>query len=150
MAGLSSDVFVALPGGLGTLEELCEVVTWPRLGLHAKPCVILNILGYYSPLLRMFDDAVEEQFLKPENRALVLAQDGLLTLLQALEQWRPTHVEKWLSRDTRSISTGLPTSARKAPYSFGSGKSTPRQGDGELNRLSSSGCRMREVAGPEI
>jgi predicted Rossmann-fold nucleotide-binding protein len=83
MAGLP-EVFVALPGGFGTLEEFCEVVTWPRLGLHAKPCAILNILGYYSPLLRMFDDAVEEQFLKPENRALVLAQDGLLTCCKHL------------------------------------------------------------------
>ena len=100
MADLS-DAFVALPGGFGTLEEYCEVVTWTQLGLHAKPCGILNVLGFYSPLLTMFDHAAEERFLKPENRALVLARDQPADLLQALEEWRPTHVEKWLSRETR-------------------------------------------------
>jgi uncharacterized protein (TIGR00730 family) len=67
MADLS-DAFIALPGGFGTLEEFCEIVTWAQLGLHAKPCGILNVLGYYSPLLAMLDHAVEERFLKPENR----------------------------------------------------------------------------------
>jgi hypothetical protein len=100
MADLS-DAFVALPGGFGTLEEFCEVVTWTQLGLHAKPCGILNVLGYYSPLLAMFDHAVEDRFLKPENRGLVLARDQPADLLQALEEWRPTHIEKWLSRETR-------------------------------------------------
>ena len=100
MADLS-DVFIALPGGFGTFEEFCEVVTWAQLGLHAKPCGILNVLGYYSPLLAMFDHAVEERFLKQENRALVLARDSVPELLQALEEWRPTHVEKWLDRETR-------------------------------------------------
>jgi len=100
MADLS-DAFVALPGGFGTLEEFCEVVTWTQLGLHAKPCGILNILGYYSPLLAMFDHAVEERFLKPENRALVIARESPADLLRALEEWRPVHVEKWLSRETR-------------------------------------------------
>jgi uncharacterized protein (TIGR00730 family) len=100
MADLS-DAFVALPGGFGTLEEFCEVVTWTQLGLHAKPCGILNTLGYYSPLLQMLDHAVEERFLKPENRALVLARDHPAELLQALEQWRPVRVEKWLDRETR-------------------------------------------------
>jgi uncharacterized protein (TIGR00730 family) len=100
MADLS-DGFVALPGGFGTLEEFCEVVTWTQLGLHAKPCGILNVLGYYSPLLAMFDHAVEERFLKPENRGLVLAQDSAPELLQALEEWRPVRVEKWLDRETR-------------------------------------------------
>lgn len=99
MADLS-DAFVALPGGFGTLEEFCEVVTWAQLGLHPKPCGILNVLEYYSALLRMFDHAVEESFLKTENRALVLARDKPADLLQALEEWRPIHVEKWLSRET--------------------------------------------------
>jgi uncharacterized protein (TIGR00730 family) len=100
MADLS-DAFIALPGGFGTLEEFCEVVTWTQLGLHAKPCGILNVLEFYSPLLRMFDHAVLERFLKPENRALVLASDSVLELLQALEEWRPVHVEKWLDWETR-------------------------------------------------
>ncbi len=100
MADLS-DAFVALPGGFGTLEEFCEVVTWTQLGLHAKPCGILNVLGYYTPLLAMFDHAVEERFLKTENRGLVLARDSVVGLLQALAEWRPVRVEKWLDRETR-------------------------------------------------
>ena len=100
MADLA-DAFVAMPGGFGTLEEFCEIVTWAQLGLHAKPCGILNVLGYYSPLLAMFDHAVQERFLKPENRALVLARDSVAELLQALEEWRPVRVEKWLDRETR-------------------------------------------------
>jgi uncharacterized protein (TIGR00730 family) len=100
MADLS-DAFVALPGGFGTLEEFCEVVTWTQLGLHAKPCGILNTLGYYSPLLAMLDHAVEERFLKPENRALVLAGESPAGLLQILEEWRPIRVVKWLSPETR-------------------------------------------------
>ena len=100
MADLS-DAFVALPGGFGTLEEFCEVVTWTQLGLHAKPCGILNVMGFYTPLLRMFDHAVEERFLMPENRALVLAGETPADLLRALEEWRPAQVEKWISRETR-------------------------------------------------
>lgn len=100
MADLS-DAFVAMPGGFGTLEEFCEIVTWAQLGLHAKPCGILNVLGYYSPLLAMLDHAVQERFLKPENRGLVLARDSVAGLLGALEEWRPLRVEKWLDRETR-------------------------------------------------
>ena len=100
MADLS-DAFIAMPGGFGTLEEFCEVLTWSQLGLHAKPCGILNVSGYYTPLLAMFDHAVEERFLKPENRGLVLARESSAELLQALEDWRPVRVEKWLDRETR-------------------------------------------------
>jgi uncharacterized protein (TIGR00730 family) len=100
MADLS-DAFIALPGGFGTLDEFCEVVTWTQLGLHAKPCGILNVLEFYSPLLRMFDHAVKDGFLKPENRALVLARESPAELLRALEEWRPVRVEKWISRETR-------------------------------------------------
>ena len=100
MADLS-DGFVAMPGGYGTLEEFCEIVTWAQLGLHAKPCGILNVLGYYSPLLAMFDHAVQERFLKPENRGLVLARESAAELLRALGEWRPVRVEKWLDRETR-------------------------------------------------
>jgi uncharacterized protein (TIGR00730 family) len=100
MADLS-DAFIALPGGFGTLEEFFEVLTWSQLGLHAKPCGIVNVLGYYTPLLRMLDHAVDERFLKPQNRALVIARETPAELLQAFEDWRPVHVEKWLDRDTR-------------------------------------------------
>jgi uncharacterized protein (TIGR00730 family) len=100
MADLS-DGFIALPGGFGTLEEFCEVLTWSQLGLHAKPCGIVNVLGYYTPLLAMLDHAVQERFLKPQNRALVLARDTPSELLKAFEDWRPVHVEKWLDQDAR-------------------------------------------------
>lgn len=100
MADLS-DAFVALPGGYGTLDEFCEVLTWSQLGLHVKPCGVLNVLGYYSPLLKMFDHAVQERFLKPENRELVIARESVTELLEALEQWRSAPVEKWLDRETR-------------------------------------------------
>ena len=100
MADLS-DAFIALPGGFGTLEEFCEILTWAQLGLHAKPCGILNVLGYYSPLLAMFDLAVEERFLKIENRNLVLTRGSVKELMDALENWRPVPTEKWLDRETR-------------------------------------------------
>jgi uncharacterized protein (TIGR00730 family) len=95
-----SDAFVAMPGGFGTLEEFCEVLTWSQLGLHAKPCGILNVLGFYTPLLKMFDHAVEKRFLKPEHRALVLTGESPADLLRALEAWRPVRLEKWLDRKT--------------------------------------------------
>ncbi len=72
-----SDAFIALPGGFGTLEEFCEVLTWAQLGIHRKPLGLLNIEGYYNHLLRMFDHAVAEKFVRPETRALVLASDSL-------------------------------------------------------------------------
>jgi uncharacterized protein (TIGR00730 family) len=100
MADLS-DAFIALPGGFGTLEEFCEVLTWTQLGLHAKACGILNVLGFYSPLLAMFDHLVEERFLNPENRALVLAHESPAELLQAIEQWRPARVQKQLEWEAR-------------------------------------------------
>ena len=100
MADLS-DAFIALPGGFGTLEEFCEVLTWSQLGLHAKPCGIVNVLEYYTPLLAMLDHAVEQRFLKPQNRALVLARNTPPELLSALDEWRPMHVEKWLDPSTR-------------------------------------------------
>lgn len=100
MADLSN-AFIALPGGFGTFEEFFEVLTWSQLGLHKKPCGIINVLGYYTPLLAMLDHAVQEKFLKSDNRELVLARDNPSELLQALEEWRPVHVEKWLDRKTR-------------------------------------------------
>jgi uncharacterized protein (TIGR00730 family) len=100
MADLA-DAFIALPGGFGTLEEFFEVLTWSQLGLHAKPCGILNVLEYYTPLLEMLDHAVEERFLKSQNRALVLARNTPSELLEALQEWRPVQVEQWLNRSTR-------------------------------------------------
>jgi len=100
MADLA-DAFIALPGGFGTLEEFFEILTWSQLGLHRKPCGMLNVLEYYTPLLAMLDHAVNEGFLKPQNRSLVLARQRPDQIIEALEAWQPIHVEKWLDRDSR-------------------------------------------------
>ena len=68
-----SETFIAMPGGFGTFEEFCEVVTWSQLGIQSKPCGLLNVAGYYEPLLQLFDHAVREGFLRAENRRLVRA-----------------------------------------------------------------------------
>lgn len=82
-----SDGFIALPGGMGTLEEFAEITTWSQLGLHLKPTGLLNMLGYFDHLLRFLDNAVGEHFLRPGHRELVIARSGADDLLAALEQW---------------------------------------------------------------
>ena len=98
MADLS-DAFIALPGGFGTLEEFCEMVTWSQLGIQHKPCGLLNVRGYYDPLLRLFDQAVEEKFLLPENRGLVLVSNDAAALLQQFESWKPPKAKAWISKE---------------------------------------------------
>ena len=83
MASLS-DAFIALPGGFGTFEEFCEVVTWTQLGLHRKPCGLLNVAGYYDPLVALFDRAVIDGFVRPENRQIVLADADPVALIERL------------------------------------------------------------------
>jgi len=100
MADLS-DGFIAMPGGFGTFEEFCEVVTWSQLGIHAKPCGLLNVNGYYDPLLELFDHAVREGFLREENRRLVLQDRDPTRLLEMMLQFRAPTVDKWISRDER-------------------------------------------------
>lgn len=94
-----SDAFIALPGGYGTFEEFCEVLTWSQLGIHPKPCGLLNVAGYYDRLLSLFDQAVEEGFVRPAHRSLVLEGDDPDALLDALRSFRPPPVEKWLAPD---------------------------------------------------
>ena len=98
MADLS-DAFIALPGGLGTFEEFCEIVTWAQLGLHRKPCGVLNVEGYYDPLLALFDRAVSEGFLSMVNRRLVLEGSDPDQLLDLMAGYTPPQVEKWIVRD---------------------------------------------------
>jgi uncharacterized protein (TIGR00730 family) len=100
MADLS-DAFVALPGGFGTLEEFCEVLTWAQLGIHRKPCGLLNADGYYDPLLALLDHAVAERFLRPAHRALVLEERDLERLLDRLATSRLPDLEKWVDREER-------------------------------------------------
>jgi hypothetical protein len=91
-----ADAFIALPGGFGTFEEFCEMITWSQLGIHRKPCGLLNVAGYYDPLLQMFDNAVAEGFLKRENRELVLASPSCQELLEKMQAFEPVMVRKWI------------------------------------------------------
>ena len=97
MAELSNG-FIALPGGSGTLEELFEVFTWSQLGLHRKACALLNVAGYYAGLETFLDHAVNERFLRPEHRAMLLCEDTPEAVLDALERFEPPVVDKWLVR----------------------------------------------------
>jgi len=97
-----ADAFVALPGGFGTFEEFCEIITWGQLGIHRKPIGLLDIAGYYGPLISMFDHATAEGFVRAEHRALVLQASEPEELLERLASWRPDgleSVEKWIRRD---------------------------------------------------
>ena len=98
MADLS-DGFIAMPGGFGTFEEFCEIVTWSQLGIHAKPCGLLNVEGYYDPLLKLFDRAVREGFLREENRRLVLEDRDPIQLLDKMARFRVPAMGKWIGRD---------------------------------------------------
>lgn len=94
-----SDGFIALPGGLGTIEELFEVLTWAQLGLHRKPCGLLNVCGYYDHLIRFVDHAVSERFLKPTHRLTLMVETEPHTLLDRFEQFTAPQTDKWLDRD---------------------------------------------------
>jgi uncharacterized protein (TIGR00730 family) len=95
MADLS-DAFIALPGGYGTLEEFCEVLTWAQLGLHRKPCGILNVEGYYDRLLAFFDHTVAEEFVKPVHRGMVLSDDHPESLVARLLAYHAPLIDKWI------------------------------------------------------
>lgn len=99
MAELSG-AFVALPGGIGTLEELFEVYTWAQLGLHAKPCALLNVAGYYDGVAAFLDHAVRERFLRDETRALLMVETDPDALVERLRAFRPEPaVPKWIDRE---------------------------------------------------
>lgn len=91
-----ADSFVALPGGFGTFEEFAEVVTWSQLGLQVKPCGLLDVAGFYQPLMRFVDHAIEEKFIRAEHRGLILIEEDPAGLLEALAGWEPPTVEKWI------------------------------------------------------
>lgn len=94
-----SDAFIALPGGYGTLEEFCEVLTWAQLGLHRKPCGILNVKGFYDPLLSFLDHAVSEGFVREVHRSLILVEQDPERLLDKLIDYQPPALDKWIDRD---------------------------------------------------
>jgi len=100
MADLA-DAFIALPGGYGTLEEFFEAVTWTQLGIHRKPCGLLNVDGYYDALLALLDRAVSDGFIREANRSLVLDAADVPTLLEKLETFRPAIAELRIDRAER-------------------------------------------------
>jgi uncharacterized protein (TIGR00730 family) len=93
-----ADGFVALPGGMGTLEELFEVYTWTQLGLLSKPLGLLDVRRYYAGLAAFLDHAVAERFVTAEHRALLVVEDAADALLAAFRGWRPPARAKWIDR----------------------------------------------------
>ncbi len=85
--------FVALPGGLGTIEEIFEVLTWAQLGMHRKPCGFLDAAGYFGPLLEFLDRAVRERFIQPEHRAMIVVDEDPMALVAKLEAYGPPEAD---------------------------------------------------------
>lgn len=97
-----SDAFIALPGGFGTLEEIAEILTWAQLGLHSKPCGLINVEGYYDLLLSFFDNAVSKGFMKKKHRDMLLFSNTPEDMLMQIAAYRPPKVEKWVGVKTRT------------------------------------------------
>jgi len=95
-----ADAFLALPGGIGTFEEFLEVLTWAQLGMHRKPCGLLNVEGYFDHLMTFLDHAVAEGFFRAEHRGLVLDADDPERLLERLASYRPPVLERWIDLAT--------------------------------------------------
>lgn len=91
-----ADGFVALPGGVGTFEEIFETWTWAQLGFHAKPCGLLNIGGYYDKLAAFLDHTVDEAFMRPQHRAMLVVANDANTLLDRFSTYEAPTVTKWL------------------------------------------------------
>jgi uncharacterized protein (TIGR00730 family) len=98
MADLS-DGFIALPGGYGTLEEFCEILTWGQLGLHRKPFGLLNIQHFYDPFVAQIDHAVQMKFIHPQNRDLLIVDDTIDTLLTRFDHFKPPPLRQWIDRE---------------------------------------------------
>lgn len=100
-----SDGFIAIPGGLGTIEEFFEVLTWAQLGLHRKPCGLLNVCQYYKKLIHFLDYVADQKFIEPEHRSMILIDDDPEKLLKKFEIYKPPEVDKakWALRMTESF-----------------------------------------------
>jgi uncharacterized protein (TIGR00730 family) len=94
-----SDGFIAMPGGIGTFEELFEIWTWGQLGIHAKPLGLLNVAGFYDPLATFLDRTVEAGFLKQSHRAMAMTDDEPATLLDRMEAYVPAATYKWIEKE---------------------------------------------------
>lgn len=96
-----ADAVIALPGGVGTFEELFEAITWTQLGIQDKPVGLLDVSGFYRPLLAFLDQTVDAGFLRPGHREMVCASDDAADLLAQFEAWAPVDAPKWLDADQR-------------------------------------------------
>ncbi|MFT4033088.1 MAG: TIGR00730 family Rossman fold protein [Siphonobacter sp.] len=94
-----ADAFITLPGGFGSMDELFEILTWKQLNIHQKPVGILNIDGFYDPLLLMLDQMVSKGFLKPANRDMLLVSDSIEQLMALMQTHQPVFTEKWVDRE---------------------------------------------------
>jgi uncharacterized protein (TIGR00730 family) len=95
-----SDGFVALPGGFGTFDEFFEIVTWAQLGLHSKPCGLLNVNGFYGPLLGLVNHAINERFIKPTQRDLIVVESEFGALLDRMAHQHVPDEPKWIGKET--------------------------------------------------
>lgn len=93
-----ADAFVMMPGGFGTLEEFFEAITWTQLGIHVKPCGVLNVQGYFDPLMTLVERATSQRFVRAQHRDLLLVDDDPGRLLARLAEWEPVVFDKWLDR----------------------------------------------------
>lgn len=91
----AADAFIALPGGFGTFDELCEILTWAQLGIHQKPIGLLDTEGFFSQLTTFFDFVLDQGFLRPEHRSLLLEDHDPAALLDRMQRWQPVNVAKW-------------------------------------------------------
>lgn len=94
-----SDGFIALPGGIGTLEELFEIWTWAQLGHHTKPCALLNVGGFYDGLIRFLDHITEDAFLRPLHRNMLIVEEDIDSLLAAMHRYQAPPTVQWIQRD---------------------------------------------------
>ena len=99
MMGDLAHAFITLPGGVGTMEEFFGVLTWAQLGLHRKPCGLLNVDGYYDRLLGLFDSFISERFARPEHRDIVLAERDIAPLLDRMAAYEPPLLTRWIVED---------------------------------------------------
>lgn len=95
-----SDGFIALPGGFGTFEEFCEIITWAQLGIHRKPCGLLNADGFYDHLIALFDYSNWQKFIRDEHRRLVLVESEIEKLFVLMKEYEPPVLEKWIDQSS--------------------------------------------------
>ena len=93
-----ADAFIALPGGMGTFEELLEVVTWAQIGFHSKPCGVLNVDGYYDKLLAFLDESVQQRFVWPAHREMLMCDSTSVGLLEQFNNYQAPIIDKWRDR----------------------------------------------------